>query len=653
MLVRTLSHLRTIPLTKRIESQTLTIGYRNETILLHATDYHEGCGNLHSSHAEAIAIIAVSFPPFPFRSCFRLEPLMSIDIRPETEIESQRETRRETQKSRPSGSGAWKWLLGLLVLGGLAFGATKLTPGMGSPDSKNMVTHEVQEGDLVVSITEQGKLESSQNVEIKCRVKGGSTVLWVIESGTVVQPGDELVRLDTSTIEDNISTQKITYETALANKATAESDVAVARIGIEEYLEGTFRSLQTTAKKDVVIAESNLKSAKNALEHAEKMFRKGYSSKLDLEAQRDAVEHAQLELDVKKTDLDALEKFTKAKELETLNGLLKIAEARNAAEGASLELEAARLKRAEDQLKNCVILAEREGLVLYPNAAEWKEQPDIEEGASVREDQVLLIMPNLNDMQVKVGIHESKVDRLRVGMPCRVQLQDGYVDGQVSEIASISKGGGWWNGNMVNYDTVVKVNEDSNLKPGMSVSVEVFLAKHKDVLTVPVAAVLELDEKFYCWVDNGTNTPTKQEVQVGDSNDTYIIIKEGVSAGDQIVLNPRDYVDEASVESLKPIDEKAAPEDVPEFDASKAKGRKKPEASGKDGGKKPDAKAMAAGILKNADKNKDGGLSEDEVDDNGRKDFKKNDTNGDGKLDAKELEAAIKKAIAAAGAKKK
>ena len=582
---------------------------------------------------------------------------MSIDSSPEIQTEPQREPGRKTPTSNASGAGAWKWLLGLLLLGGLAYGATKLTPAMSSTDAKKMVTHEVQEGDLVVSITEQGKLESSQNAEIKCRVKGGSTVLWVIESGTRVKPGDEIVRLDTSTIEDNISTQKITYETALANKATAESDVAVARIGIEEYLEGTFRSLQTTAKKDVVIAESNLKSAKNALEHAEKMFRKGYSSKLDLEAQHDAVEHAQLELDVKKTDLDALEKFTKAKELETLKGLLKIAEARNAAEGASLELEEARLKRAEDQLKNCVILAEREGLVLYPNAAEWKEQPDIEEGASVREDQVLLIMPNLSDMQVKVGIHESKVDRLRVGMPCRIQLQDGgYVDGEVAEIASISKGGGWWTGNMVNYDTVVKVDEAEKLKPGMSVSVEVFLAKHKEVLTVPVAAVLELDDVFYCWVDNGTQEPEKREVQVGDSNDTYIVVEDGLAVGDQVVLNPRDFVDEAAEASLQPIEAKASPEDVPEFDASKAEGRKKSEAGGKDGkggAKKPDAKAIAAGILKNADKNKDGGLSEDEVDDKGREDFTKNDANGDGKLDAKELEAAVKKAITAAGAKKK
>lgn len=578
---------------------------------------------------------------------------MSIDTSPDVHVGTKR-----TPESRPvptsgaSGSGVWKWVVGLLVVGGLAYGGSQMLPSFASAESKRMLTHEVTKGDLVVSVTEQGKLESSSNVEIKCRVKGGSTVLWVIESGTEVQPGDELVRLDKATIEDNISTQKITYETAVANKATAESDVAVARIGISEYLEGTFRSLQTTAQKDVVIAESNLKSSQNALIHAEKMFRKGYNSKLDLEAQQDAVAHAQLELDVKKTDLDALEKFTKAKELETLNGLLKIAEARLAAETASLELEEARLKRAEDQLKNCVIVADKAGMVLYPAAAEWKEQPDIEEGASVREDQVLLIMPDLDSMQVKVGIHESKVDRLRKGMPCRVQLQEGYVDGQIAEIASISKGGGWWNGNMVNYDTVVQLNENESLKPGMTVSVEVFLAKHSDVLTVPVAAVLELEEKYYCWVNRGGNSPEKVEVRVSDSNDTFVMISEGISEGDNVVLNPRDFVSEALSASLETIEPRTDPDEVPEFDASKAEGKKKPGKSAEGAAKKPDAKAIAAGILKAADKNKDGALTEDELDENGKKDFSKNDTNGDGKMDAAELEAAIKKAMSQAGGKK-
>ena len=86
----------------------------------------------------------------------------------------------------------------------------------------------------------------------------GSTVLWVIETGTIVSPGDELVRLDTSQIEDNILAQEIVYENALANKITAESDVAVAEKSITEYLEGTFVEEQSAIEKEIFDAKQTL-----------------------------------------------------------------------------------------------------------------------------------------------------------------------------------------------------------------------------------------------------------------------------------------------------------------------------------------------------------------------------------------------------------
>ena len=113
----------------------------------------------------------------------------------------------------------------------------------------------------------------------------------------------ELIRLDTSTIEDNISAQKIVYKNALANKITSASDVAVAKIGITEYLEGTFKPELATKEKDLVLAESGLKTASNALAHAQKMFRRGYISKLELDTKLDGVRHAELEVKVKQTDL--------------------------------------------------------------------------------------------------------------------------------------------------------------------------------------------------------------------------------------------------------------------------------------------------------------------------------------------------------------
>lgn len=443
----------------------------------------------------------------------------------------------------------------------VALVATFLPGADSSRASGTQLTHTIARGDLIVTVTEQGTLESSNNTEIKCKVRGNSTVLWVIEAGTEVAPGYELVRLDTSTIEDNINAQEIVYQRAVATHAQSEADVAVAEIAITEYLEGVYRSQMKTLEKDLAIAQSNLRTAQNMLEHSTKMFKRGYVSELEVEGNEFTVEQAKLELELKRTEIDVLKRFTKAKELETLKSTLKAATAKLASDKAALDLEKARLDRERKQLENCVIKADATGMVILPSAAEWKSAPDIEEGATVREDQVLLMIPDLTQMQVKVGIHESMVDRIDVGMPAKVTLLENVIDGEVASIATVTKPAGWWTGNVVKYDTIISVDSQEGLKPGMSVEVEIILAKHTDVLTIPVAAVVETEDEYLCWVETPEGVE-RRSLQLGDSNDQFIVVEAGLKEGDDVILNPIAFVDEAQFGALKPLDQnkKAADE---------------------------------------------------------------------------------------------
>ncbi len=108
------------------------------------------------------------------------------------------------------------WMKALIIAGLLtavvAGAIPLLSDNLGSDVTESLMTHTVRRGDLKVTVTENGMLESSQNEEIKCMVKGGTTVLWVIETGTFVEPGDELVRLDDALIIENITQQQITYD---------------------------------------------------------------------------------------------------------------------------------------------------------------------------------------------------------------------------------------------------------------------------------------------------------------------------------------------------------------------------------------------------------------------------------------------------------
>jgi HlyD family secretion protein len=463
----------------------------------------------------------------------------------------------EGGNSRAPSHRRW-WSRGLLATGvvaAIAIVATLIAGATSPGESGPRLTHTIARGDLVVTVTEQGTLESSNNTEIKCKVRGTNTVLWVIEAGTEVKPGDELVKLDTSTIEDNINQQKILYQRALATHTQAETDVAVAKIAITEYLEGAYPSQLKTLQKDLAIAESHLRTAQNVLAHSQRMFRKGYVSQLEVEGSAFTVTQAELELEVKQTEIDALERFTKAKEMETLQSALKASEAKLASDQAALDLEKARLDREEEQLKNCVITADTSGMVIFPSAAQWKETPDIEEGAVVREDQILLMIPDLSQMQVKVGIHESKVESIKPGMAAKVVLQRATINGSVFSVASVTRPAGWWTGNVVKYDTIIKLDGHHGLKPGMSAEVEVTLARHEDVLTIPVAAVVETEREYFCWVKT-TDGIQRRSLRLGDTNDRFIVVEAGVKEGDQVVLNPIAFIAEAQTNALKPLEKK-------------------------------------------------------------------------------------------------
>ena len=462
----------------------------------------------------------------------------------------------ELQDSSP---GRW-WKRGvlLIVVVGVLGSAAVLIPGAISNEGpEQRLTHTIERGDLLVSVTEQGTLESSDNTEIKCKVRGSNTVTWVIESGTIVQPGDELVRLDTKRIEEDVSLGKTNVFEATATMEETKAELAGAEIAIDAYLQGRYRSRLKGLESALSIAESNLQSAEKMLAHSQLLFKRGYVTDLELKGNAFTVTQAKLEKSVAETRIDVLKRFTKAMDMERMNGHLTYMRIKLKADEAGLRMDEARRDRAQAELENCIIRAEKAGLVIYPTAEAWKNQPDSTEGARVVKDQVLLIMPELTKMQVKVGIHESVIDRVRYGMTARIRLPELEFDAKVSSVAAITKPAGWWTGNVVKYDTIIELPNVGGLKPGMTAEVEVIIARHTDVLKVPVAAVVQTEDGDFCWVQT-TEATTKIPLLLGDSNDVFVEVKQGLKEGDKVVLNPIAIIKEAENEAGATVDATAA-----------------------------------------------------------------------------------------------
>jgi multidrug resistance efflux pump len=566
-----------------------------------------------------------------------------------------------------SGGGIGGWLLLLVVIVAVAGGGYFYLPQMlaltTSPSSdRGVLTHVVTKGRLLVTVTEDGNVESARNLDVKAQVAGGSTILWIIPDGTEVEQGAELVKLDQSNIEEQLNAQTISFEKAQALKIQAEEDFEAAKISVREYEEGTFLKEQKLAESQIRIALENLRSAENLLSHTQRMARKGFATPLQAEADAFAVERAKLDLEAAQTAKRVLVEFTRAKMLKDLEAKRETAAAKVRSEIAAFDLEQKRLDRLQAQLKNSVIKAPQRGMVVYANDLDagrrgGSSSVKVEEGAPVREGQTLIRLPDLTDMQVKVIVHESKVELIKRGMPARIEVGDRHLSGSVISVANQPEPGSWMSSNVKEYAAIVKIEgEMKGLKPGMTAEVEILIDDLSDVPLIPVSAVVEQRGKFYAWVKT-SGVPERRQLKLGRTNDKSLHVIDGVKEGDEVLLNPRAAVPEAREEGPASEEEdpgskfksngaSAAKKDPT---VSDAKTEKPEQPAGSSGGEEKKKSPRAGGFnLMAYDKDGDKKVSREEAEAGGvaadRLDgmFNFMDTNKDGFIDAAELAAARK-----------
>lgn len=526
-------------------------------------------------------------------------------------------------------------LRGLAVIGvavlvslGAIYGAF-VTFGGSSGEQGEMLTRKVERSDLLVTVTEDGALESASNVDIKCEVAGGSTILWIVPDGTQVTAGQDLVRLDSSVFEEQVNQQQILYEKAQALRIESEKLYSAAKIAVQEYTDGTYLQLLQTAEANITIALENQRSAENSLAHTERMARKGYVTSLQRDAQAFALKRSQLELETAQIAKNVLEKFTRAKMVEDLEAKRDAAEAKMRSDDAAFDLEASRLKRLKLQLEKCLIKAPADGMVVYANETSsfrGSTTLQIEEGTAVRERQSIIKLPDLSRMQAKVSVHESKVDQLRIGMRARVRVQGREFQGSVVSIANQPEPGSFMSSNVKKFPTIVSIDNrgDSNLRPGMTTVVEILIDDRPNVISVPVQSVVEQGDKYYAWVLAG-GRPERRPLVLGVTNNIYIEVKDGLSEGDLVLLNPRAQVPEAR-EEVKRKDS---------IDVAKTFGERKPLGEGA-GSARPSTGAGPGGSGRSApsfaemDKNSDGKITVDELPEQAKGMFDRMDADRDG-----------------------
>jgi len=417
----------------------------------------------------------------------------------------------------------------------------------------------VERGEFVHEITDRGNVQSANNIEIRCEVKakggGGITILEIVPEGTMAKPGDVLVRLDSSALENDRTNQQIVCSNSEAAMTQAQKTYETAVIAKREYIEGLYKQEVRNVLNEIFVAEEDLSRAEEYLKYSERLAAKGYITQQQLKADRFAVDKTQNALDIAENKLGVLQKFTKEKMLVQLDSDIKTAEAKLKATQASHTLDMEQLALIESQIEKCVIKADEAGQVVYANTTSWRGSKEviIDAGEQVRERQVLIRMPDSNRMQVSAKINEAKVALVSPGMSATVRL-DAFpkleLHGTVEKVDEFPVPTSFFGSSVKEYETIVRIHgSPPGLRPGLTAEVRIRVDDVADVLQTPVQAIFEHGARYYCVTDENGRWAAR-EVTLGPTNDKTVVIRDGLTEGEEVVLNAAAYRDKVDLPEL-------------------------------------------------------------------------------------------------------
>lgn len=418
----------------------------------------------------------------------------------------------------------------------------------------------VKKETFIHEILERGSVDSAKNIEIRCQVEsaGGLTIISVVPEGTIVKEGDLLVELDSSTLRENVTKQRIAVLASQSKLAQSEAEFKTAELTLKEYTEGKYEEEKKNIQNEKFAAAESVRTQEDNLAYYKRLLERGYVTDSKVESDLIELEKAKNNLDIADLKLDVLDKYTKEKNIVQYEADIATADAKVKSDKESLKLDQERLEHLETQHKLCRILAPQDGQVIY-YLPRWGGDEDlIKEGKKVFERQILLRLPDPSQMQVKGLVNEANIRLVKVGQTATIRLEafpNQVFNGVVRVVNDYPEPGNWMGGSMSKeyMTTIMILDPPEGIKPGLTAEAKILVNEVSDALILPVQAVFAHGGKTYVLTfDSGKWD--KIEVKTGPTNDKEVIILEGLNEGDQVVLGAWSHREKVDLPKLRSED---------------------------------------------------------------------------------------------------
>ena len=348
-----------------------------------------------------------------------------------------------------------------------------------------------------------GQTRADETVDLRARVEGVLEKIYFKE-GSPVKKGDLLLSIDKRPFEAALQSAK-------AVLAKAESDLAQAR-----------------QRTDVLQAEAQLADAQAIFTRTESdlarvvpLAKEKAVTELEFDAATANNKSAKATVDARQANLTNLE-----------------ASVKYTIERSSAEVSAARARiiQAELDLSYCSIYSPISGVIGFKQIDEGNlvGRGDATLLATVSASDPLLVDFNLSEIEYLKFTSDEKARGTAGSLKFELILSDDSIHPHAGSFKVVDRTVDPATGTM--KVRAAFPNPNNYLRPGQFARVRVAVAEKENAILVPARAIQELQGAKTVLVVDAENKASVRTITVGDKSDKYLIVLEGLSAGERVIV---------------------------------------------------------------------------------------------------------------------
>ena len=368
-----------------------------------------------------------------------------------------------------------------------------------------ILTTTVQRGQFEVKVFSSGQIESENklNIPVPAKLNDRSLRIWslkiteLVEEGTYVDSGDFVARLDPEAVQEQIKNVQDDLDKASTEYQDARID---SNLNLSNQRDQITNAMLDREEKEIIVKESIYESP--SIQKKAEMDQDKAQRKYEQEKKAYELKKTQEENKVNR-------QFINFRQLRERNDGL------------------------EELYHSLTITAPKPGIITY-----IKNPWGITKvGSEVSGNDAVATIPEMTNLISRTFINEIDISKVKEGQKVDIGVDafpDKKMTGEVVSIANI--GQSMPNSDAKVFEVKIRMDgEDPDLKPAMTTSNIIYASTYPDTLFIPADAVFSNDSMQFVYLQQ--DRIVRQIVRLGEENENFVIVTEGLHEGDKLCLN--------------------------------------------------------------------------------------------------------------------